>query len=154
MVEWVVGWWVIRSEAVLLAVAVQACVLELLVLRAASVEGVEVAWKCVPAERLDTTGPGCGGAQNCPCWCCRSGGLYVDNLTINPRASQLRWSRFCINMRSQWEWHQRSLCMLVILSFGCNLAVINFRRDCRGIWNFRSKQLFWERSCGAGASAH
>lgn len=51
----------------LLAVAVQACVLELLVLRAASVEGVEVAWECVPAERLDITGPGCGGAQNCPC---------------------------------------------------------------------------------------
>ena len=33
----------------LLAVAVQACVLELLVLRAASVEGVEVAWERVPA---------------------------------------------------------------------------------------------------------
>ena len=36
----------------------------------------------------------------------RAGGCTVDNLTINPRASLLRWSRFCINMRSQWEWHQ------------------------------------------------
>ena len=36
----------------------------------------------------------------------RAGGCTVDNLTINPRASPLKWSRFCINMRSQWEWHQ------------------------------------------------
>ena len=71
-----------------------------------------------------------------------AGGCTVDNLTINPRTSPLRWSRFCINMRSQWEWHQRSLCMLVILSFGSNLAVINFRRDSRRICNFRLKQLF------------
>ena len=69
-------------------------------------------------------------------------GFTVDDFTINPRAPPLRWSRLCINMRSQWEWHQRSLCMLVILSFGCYLAVVNFRGDCGRIRNFRLKQLF------------
>ena len=43
-------------------------------------------------------------------------GCTVDDLTINPRAPPMGWLRFCINMRSQWEWRQRSLCMLVILS--------------------------------------
>ena len=39
--------------------------LEVLVLRAASVEGSEVVWKCVQVEQLDAIGPGCGGVQNC-----------------------------------------------------------------------------------------
>ena len=44
--------------------------------------------------------------------------------------------------------------MLVILSFGCDLTAVNFRGDSRGICNFRLKQLFRERYCGLGASAH
>ena len=39
----------------------QVCVLELLVLRAASVEGAKVAGGCVQVERLDAIGLGCGG---------------------------------------------------------------------------------------------
>ena len=71
-----------------------------------------------------------------------AGSCTVDDLPIDPRAPPLRWSRFCINMTSQWEWHQRSLCMLVVLSFGCYLAAVNFRGDREGICNFRLKQLF------------
>lgn len=51
---WLSGWWgdgSFRSQVVLLAVAVQVCVLELLVLRAALAEEVEVAWERVPAGR-------------------------------------------------------------------------------------------------------
>ena len=40
--------------------------LEVPVSRAASVEGSEVAWKCVQVERLDAIGPGCGRVRNCP----------------------------------------------------------------------------------------
>ena len=57
----------------------------------------------------------------------------ADDLPINPVVPPLSWSRFCINMRSQWEWHQGSLCMLVVLSFGCYLAVVDFRGDHGGI---------------------
>ena len=49
------------------------------------------------------------------------GGCTVGDLTINAWVAPLRWSRFCINIRSPWEWLQRSLCMLVVMSFGCNL---------------------------------
>ena len=100
----------------------------MLVLRAASAEGVEI-----PAfRRSGWTQLGSVAAEHKIALVDAVGvvGCTVDNLTINPRASPLRWSRFCINMRSQWEWHQRSLCMLVILTFGCYLAMINFRGDC------------------------
>ena len=40
--------------------------LEVRVSRAASVEGSEVALKCIQVEQLDTIGSGCGGVQNCP----------------------------------------------------------------------------------------
>ena len=61
-----VGWWAVQSEALLLAVVVWVGFLEVLVSRAVSVEGSEVAWKCVQVERLDAIGPSCGGARNCP----------------------------------------------------------------------------------------
>lgn len=38
-----------------------------------------------------------------------AGGCTVDDLTINPWVALLRWSRFCINIRSPWKWLQRSL---------------------------------------------
>ena len=38
-----------------------------------------------------------------------AGDCTVNDLTINPRVSALRWPRFCINIRPPWEWHQRSL---------------------------------------------
>ena len=115
--------------------------MEELVLRAASVEEGEVArvlrwgsWTQLSPlvadygiARIDAVGVG---------------SCTVDDLPIDPRAPPLRWSSFCINMRSQWEWHQRSLCILVVLSFGCYLAAINFRGDRGGICNFRLKQLF------------
>ena len=50
---------------VLLVVALQVCVLELLVLRAASVEGAEVTWG-FQVEQLDTIGLSYGRVQNRP----------------------------------------------------------------------------------------
>lgn len=44
----------------------QVCVLESLVLRAASVEGAEVTRGCVQVEWLNAIGLGCGGVRNCP----------------------------------------------------------------------------------------
>ena len=38
-----------------------------------------------------------------------AGGCTVDDMTINSRVSLLSWSRFFINIRSPWEWHQRGL---------------------------------------------
>ena len=46
-----------------------------------------------------------------------AGSCTADDLSINRRVPPLRWSRFCIRMRSQWEWHRWSLCMFVVLSF-------------------------------------
>lgn len=65
MVEWVVGCWAIQSEALLLAAVVWVGFLEVPVSRAASVEGSEVACKCVQVEPLDAIGPGCGRVRNC-----------------------------------------------------------------------------------------
>ena len=75
-----------------------------------------------------------------------AGSCTVDDLPIDPRFPPLRWLRFCLNMRSQWEWHQRSLCVLAVLGSGCYLV--------GGICNFRLKQLFRKRYCGMGASPH
>ena len=44
--------------------------------------------------------------------------------------------------------------MLVILSFGCYLELADFRGDHGGIGSFRMEQLFRERHCRAGVSAH
>lgn len=70
------GCWVGLAEAVSLAVAVQVGILEELVLRPASVEEGEVVRECVQVGQLDAIEPGCGGVQNCPYRCCRSGELY------------------------------------------------------------------------------
>ena len=64
--EWVVGCWAVQSKAVLLAVVVWVGLLKLPVSRAASVEGSEVAWKCVQVERLDAIGHGYGGSTKLP----------------------------------------------------------------------------------------
>lgn len=61
--EGVAGSWVIRAEAILLAVALWVGILEELVLRAG---GGEVAWECVQVGRLHATGPSCSRARNCP----------------------------------------------------------------------------------------
>ena len=86
-----------------LAVAAQVCVLVFLVPRVAPVEGVEVAGGCVPVERQLGSVP--AEYEIARIEAVRAGGCMVNDLTINPRAPLLRWTRFCISARYQWEWH-------------------------------------------------
>ena len=47
-----------------------------------------------------------------------------------------------ISMRTQWQWLQGSLCVLVIMSFVCLFAAVDLGGDCNGICSFRLKHVF------------